>query len=66
MLYCGIFYGIYMASVYKTVAEDSLLDHELTLAGALGSACNGLSRVMWAALMDKYGFKKVYLVLMLI
>jgi MFS transporter, OFA family, oxalate/formate antiporter len=60
MLYFGLFYGIYMASVYKTTAQHILSDHTLTTAGAIGSVCNGGSRIFWATLQDKYGFKKVY------
>jgi len=66
LLFFGIFYGIYVASVYKVSAQDVLEDHTLTLAGALGSICNGGSRIMWATIQDKYGFKRVYLVLLLI
>ena len=49
-----------MASVYKTTAQDFLSDHTLTLAGAIGSICNGSSRIFWATLQDKYGFRNVY------
>jgi len=50
MLFFGIFYGVYVASVYKTAVNGILGDHVLTLAGALGSVCNGSSRIMWATL----------------
>ena len=60
MLFLGTFYGCYVVSVYKTVANVNLEDHLLTLAGSLGSACNGSSRIIWATLQDKFGFKKVY------
>ena len=66
ILYFGLFYGVYMASVYKTTAQDTLDDHTLTLAGALGSVCNGSSRIMWASIQDKFGFKRVYFCLLLI
>jgi len=49
LAYFGVFYGVYLASVYKTTADDVLKDHTLTLAGALGSVCNGSSRIMWAS-----------------
>lgn len=48
MLFFGMFFGLFMASVYKQVALDYLSDNTLTLAGALGSVCNGSSRIMWA------------------
>lgn len=49
-----------MASVYKVVAQDTLSDRTLTIAGAIGSVCNGGSRIFWATLQDTYGFKKIY------
>jgi MFS transporter, OFA family, oxalate/formate antiporter len=64
MIYTGLFYGIYVASVYKTTAQDFISDHTLTTAGAIGSVCNGGSRIGWATLYDHYGFKKVYFVLL--
>ena len=61
-----MFYGCYIASVYKSMAisvpeED---DQILTMAGSFGSACNGLSRIMWASLQDKFEFKKIYFCLL--
>ncbi len=50
LLGVGIFYDLYMASVYKTIAEDHIHDHTLTLAGSFGSICNGCSRIGWASL----------------
>lgn len=66
MLLNGMFFGLFMASVYKEVALNSLSDHTLTLAGALGSVCNGSSRIIWATLQDKYGFRKMYFILLCI
>ena len=60
MLFSGIFYGVILVSVYKIAAQGKLSDHTLTLAGAIGSVCNGCSRIIWGALHDKFGFKKVY------
>jgi hypothetical protein len=60
MLFFGFFYGVYVANVYKASAADVMDDKILTYAGMIGSLCNGSSRVIWAAFMDKYGFKKVY------
>ena len=50
LLFNGIFFGIYMGSVYKFAAEEVLDDKSLTIAGAIGSVCNGGSRVFWASL----------------
>jgi len=66
MLFSGMFYGIYMASVYKTTAQDTLPDKVLTYAGMIGSICNGGGRVFWGTLMDKGGFKRMYFVLIII
>ena len=49
MLYSGVFYGVYMASVYKTLALN-IDDHALTVAGSIGAVCNGGSRIFWASL----------------
>ena len=66
MLLNGVFFGVFTAGVYKSVALNFLSDHVLTTAGAFGSICNGGSRIMWASLQDKYGFKKVYCVIMVL
>ena len=50
LLFLGMFYGLYIASVYKTTAQNSLSDLTLTIAGAIGSVCNGSSRIAWATL----------------
>jgi hypothetical protein len=64
MLLFGLFFGVYMAASYKTVALDKIDDRILTLAGSVGSVCNGSSRIIWATAQDRFGFKKVYLYLM--
>lgn len=60
MLFNGVFFGTYVASVYKGVALTYVDDKTLTLAGSLGSFSNGASRLLWASLMDCWGFKRVY------
>mmetsp|Transcript_7909 Transcript_7909/g.13268 ORF Transcript_7909/g.13268 Transcript_7909/m.13268 type:complete len:187 (-) Transcript_7909:178-738(-) len=54
-----------MISVYKTVAVG-INDHALTFAGAIGSVCNGSSRIFWATIQDYLGFKFVYMMMLLI
>jgi len=49
-----------VALVYKNVALHVLTDSELTLAGAVGSLCAGSARFTWAVVMDKYGFRACY------
>ena len=60
LLFLGSFYPLFIASAYKPIAQDVLEDSVLTVAGAIGGICNGFSRLFWAILMDKYGFKPVY------
>jgi len=62
MLFFGTFYGAYMAANYKFISE--LDDVTLTIAGSVGAIFNGGSRLMWGVLLDKYGFRKVYMILM--
>jgi len=51
ILFNGLFFGLYMASVFKFAAQGTITDDKyLTLAGAVGSVCNGSSRVIWASL----------------
>ena len=66
LLFEGMFFGLYMASVYKAIASGHLKDSVLTVAGAIGSVCNGSSRLIWATLQDKFGFKKIYTSLLVV
>lgn len=52
MLFNGVFFGVYVASVYKDVGlnKGSILDKDLTIAGAIGSFFNGSSRIFWASI----------------
>jgi OFA family oxalate/formate antiporter-like MFS transporter len=50
--------------VYKAIDIDVLSDQTLTIAGSIGFVFNGVSRIGWAALQDKWGFKKVYRILL--
>ncbi len=42
--------------MYPALENDSFL----TLVGSLASVCNGSSRLFWAFLYDKFGFKFVF------
>lgn len=56
-----------LASNYKVYGMTTIGDDLfLTTVGSIGSACKGLSRFIWAASADKFGFKKVFMVLLLI
>ena len=49
MLFNGVFFGVYISSVYKSFARG-IDDNTLTIAGAVGSFINGSSRIFWASL----------------
>ena len=69
MLYSGLFFGVYVASVYKSIASgipNEIGDKALTLTGAIGSVMNGSSRVIWATLQDKFGFNAIYMTVLTI
>jgi hypothetical protein len=50
MLFNGVFFGVFTAGVFKTVALGDLSDGVLTTAGAIGAVCNGCSRIGWSTL----------------
>jgi len=51
MLFCSVFYGMFMANAYKPLGEkNGIDDHFLTLTGAFGSVMNGSSRIFWAVI----------------
>ena len=52
--------------MYKSIALEYINDDILTTAGAFGAICNGLSRLFWTYLLDIFGFKKVYFIMMAI
>ena len=66
LLFQGSFFGLYIASVYKAVSDNCLSDYILTLAGSLGSICNGSSRIIWSYFQDIYGFKRVYFCILIL
>ena len=62
----GSFQALYIANVYKVAAQNVLEDHTLTLAATMGGIMNALSRFMWSALQDKFGFRTIYGIISLI
>ena len=62
----GVFFCVYSVAVYKNIAEEVQRDHIITIASAVGSVCNGFPRLIWAAALDKFGFRKVYAVILVI
>jgi len=66
MYFNGVFFGVYVASVFKSVALGYIGDKTLTIAGSMGAFINGSSRLLWATLQDKYGFKSIYIFICII
>lgn len=67
MIYLSTFFGMLMANSYKVYGMEMGIDDALlSIIGACSAITNGLSRAMWAMLMDKFGFKCVYILVMII
>jgi OFA family oxalate/formate antiporter-like MFS transporter len=67
MAFLGCCYSMFMANVFKSYGDKYIKnDVFVTTVGAAGAIWNGLSRPFWATLQDKYGFKKVYFILLII
>jgi len=68
MFFLSVFYGIFLVNVTKSFGNSNVTNNDsfLTTVGALGSVANGVSRFIWAFLQDKLGFKKVYMVLLVL
>ena len=59
--------GLLLANNYKVYGSTKIDDdHFLTLVGSFGSVANGCTRAIWALFFDKFGFRKVYFVLLAI
>ena len=57
-------FGLMMTANYKVYGLTQISDDDfITLVGSLGSVSNGCTRAVWALLFDKFGFKRVYFVL---
>ena len=62
MLFFSTFYVMLMAGIFKVFGlSKGIDDFTLTVAGSLGAIANGGSRIFWAALQDRIGFKKISL-----
>ncbi|KAL4482857.1 hypothetical protein ABPG74_018883 [Tetrahymena malaccensis] len=57
----AIGFGLLINGNFKSIAKDYgfVNDSFQTWVGSIGSAANGLSRPLWAGLLDKYPFKNV-------
>ena len=68
ILFNGMFFGSYLVSTFKPVALNAgvIKDDEITIIGSLSMISNGAARLVWSSMQDKFGFKKVYFVLLII
>ncbi len=54
-----------LANNYKVYGMTTIGDDlYLTTVGSVGSAVKGVARFIWAALADRFGFRKVFMVLL--
>jgi len=61
MMFSSSLYPLYLAANFKSLGLQEIgSDHFITIVGAIGAVANGISRVGWATLFDYFGFKKVY------
>lgn len=59
--------GLTSASIYKLFASSNFDDDSfLAVTGALGALSNGFGRLVWAATVDLFGFKKPFAAMLLI
>ena len=68
MLFGSIFYGIFLVSSFKNFgsSEGGIDDSVLTLAGSIGAFVNGIFRVLWSGMLDKFSFKIIYSIILVI
>ena len=64
MLYLGLFFSVYACPNIKNF--NDLSDEKLTHVAAIGAIFNGCGRVVWAAIMDKFGFKNTYMAILVL
>ncbi|EGR29142.1 major facilitator superfamily protein, putative [Ichthyophthirius multifiliis] len=56
----GTGFGILVNSNYKTIGKKVIVDDKfMTMVGSFSSLANGLSRLFWSSLIDKYSFKQL-------
>mmetsp|Transcript_23324 Transcript_23324/g.20705 ORF Transcript_23324/g.20705 Transcript_23324/m.20705 type:complete len:118 (+) Transcript_23324:770-1123(+) len=57
----------YISSNFKSYETIDVPDEKfITLVGSLGAIVNGLSRGVWATLQDVFGFKIIYITLLVL
>ena len=59
-LTCSVPFGMFIAFNYKEYGHLQITDETfLTTVGSLGSVFNGLGRLFWGVLLDRFSFKAV-------
>ena len=67
MMLLANIYGGYFSYVYKSIGLSvGMSDRFLTWAGSFAAIVQALSRLTCGALYDIYGFRKIYMALMII
>jgi len=67
MVIMAAFFSLFMANNYKIFGLVKIEDDSfLTIVGSVGSVCNGGSRALWGILMDKFGFKKIFFLILVV
>ena len=67
MIYFSISNGYFISTNVKNYGVIKIQDDSfLTLVGSLSCVCNGGGRFMWGYLSDKIGFKKIYILILII
>lgn len=52
---------------YKVYGLEKIEDDSfLTLVGSIGFICNAFSKLLWSNLFDRFGFKRVYSILIIV
>lgn len=67
MFNLGSNFGLLISGSYKSYGKKYIHDDKyLSLIGAVGSMGNGLSRIFWATMLDKFDFKCLYSALLIL
>lgn len=67
MMVLSCSFPLYMASNFKSYEQRDISDDQfITTVGSVGAVFNGLSRGFWSSLLDRFGFKYVYLSLLIV
>mmetsp|Transcript_9153 Transcript_9153/g.10362 ORF Transcript_9153/g.10362 Transcript_9153/m.10362 type:complete len:208 (-) Transcript_9153:184-807(-) len=67
MIVLSAAFPFFMAGNFKTYEMIDIPDDRfITIVGSIGAVVNGLSRTCWSTMQDIYGFKRVYMALVII